>query len=406
MPLPRLISEGVFGYFPWRGTTGTAPTEYVDDTVSELLHAETAEQRLAILTADSVEVDYFCEWFAFDESVGYGRISDEIFGGEVEHHAYNTIHGTFRFQTTKELDWGQDVIQPWMLLTGGGYWESFALGRFLTTTPEVDLSTDPVTYDVTCVDKLSLLSRPIGDSYFVATGTVYLTAVAAALTAAGLTGTQGVLQLDSSALASTLAAPMVWILDDTETTWLRVINDLLTAVNYRGLYCDQAGSFISEPYVAPSTKPSAFDFDLANIRTNIVAENRKYSKDEYNRTNWRRFVKTGLTAAPVETASPPNTTDTQYTQDDSVTTKYKKVYYLDVVDGDALYAEAQRIINTETQHKKVIEISAGSVPSLWHFDAVTFRDIATGTGSMKCQVTDWVLPLSGEDMSITLEVVE
>jgi hypothetical protein len=357
---------------------------------------------VALLSADSVEIDFGVYLLDANDNVTED-ISDDVDGGEVQHQCYDTIHGTCRLSLVRELDWENTKVLPFMRAIGAGHEAYWALGVYLLATPEVDLGVTPVTYEATGYDKLSLLSRPIGDSYTVASGTAYITAVQDAITASGVAGT---VAIDSSAITTVLASDRVWILDSNQTTFLRVCNDLLAEVNYVGLYMTQEGKFTSHPYTAPANRTPTWTFDLADATTNIVGEARRFTLDAYQRTNWRRFIKTGLTAAPVETSA-GTSSDTQVTIDDSGPgTEYRKIYYLDVADGAALYAEALKIVNDETQRKQTVEITTGPLPVLWHWDVVDYIDTELGTGPAKFQVASWRMPLDGGNVSITMERVD
>jgi hypothetical protein len=391
--------NGVWVY----STAGFAPAGAVpgQEEFSEP-QAVNETQLLALLSGDTIDIDFGVYLLNADDTV-LEDISDDVDGGEIAHDCYDTIHGTCTLSLTRELDWENDKVLPFMRAIGSGYEAYWSLGVYLVSTPEVNLGATPVTYVVTGYDKLSLLSRPIGDTYVIASGTAYLTAVADVITASGV---PGAVSLDTSAIASVLPADRVWILDSNETSYLRVCNDLLSEINYVGLYMTTDGKFTSHPYTQPADRTPTWTFDLSDLRTNIVAEDRHLTKDEFVRTNWRRFIINGLTAAPVET-SPGTASDTQVTIDDSGSgTEYRRIYYLDVADGSALYAEALRTRNEETQRKQTVEITTGPLPVLWHWDTVTYDDMESGMGEAKFQIASWRMPLDGGDVSIVMERVD
>ena len=160
MPLPRLITDGVWGYFPYRWATTTPPDTEVDDipvppSSDDLLVADTPEAYIALLTADAVEVDFGVNLFNAAESE-MTDITDDILGGVVSHQCYDTIHGTVQLQLTRELDWDSDKVQPWMKVSSDTYTATFYLGMYSLTTPDINLGNEPIVYDVTGYDKLRL----------------------------------------------------------------------------------------------------------------------------------------------------------------------------------------------------------------------------------------------------------
>jgi hypothetical protein len=401
MPLPRLYTDGVFPYWPARTVTGETIPEETDDIVVSASLATTAAE-IAALLSDHVEVDFGVDLLTADE-LTVTDITDSVQSWTVHRGCFNTVHGTIDLAMDRAIDWPNEKVRPWIKVTSSTLYAIWYEGVYHLATPALPLGETPPVYSCQGVDKLAILNRPIGDSYSVAAGTVYLTAVTSLITAAGLTGASGTCLLDTSSIAATLTTAMVWILDDTQTTYLGAINDLLKAIGYRGLYCDQNGAFRSEAYIAPASRTPTWDFDMASLTTSVASEDRTYTVDEYDRTNWFRFLIAGK--APVETA-PGTTSDTQYTVDNSASgTKYKHVEYLDVEDGAVLKSEGDRIVNELTQRKQMLELGASPLPVIWHFDSVLVRDPATGTDVMKCQVVDWSLPSDGSDMSLTLEVV-
>src|SRR5690606_23496078 len=50
----------------------------------------------------------------------------------------------------------------------------------------------------------------------------------------------------------TLTSGMVW---PAGTSKLRIINDLLSAINYFSLRCDGHGRYVAAPYLAPASRP-------------------------------------------------------------------------------------------------------------------------------------------------------
>ena len=176
----------------------------------------------------------------------------------------------------------------------------FNLGVYALTSPESPRGEDPVTYEVDGYDLLYLLSRTgPGDTYVVNAGTGYLAAAQAAITAAGISAP---VQFDGTLAATTLPTAMVWVLTEQADSWLRIINDLLAAINYRGLWADEDGRLRSGPYAAPETRAVEWVFDTANLRTNLVGEERTMSADVWGIPNVWRFVRRGMTVQPVEGA--------------------------------------------------------------------------------------------------------
>lgn len=125
-------------------------------------------------------------------------------------------------------------------------WQEWALGTFYLQTSARKRATaagDSMSQRTGYDGSLRLQDDKLPDRHVVAAGYAYTTAIKDQLTAAGLPTTSVV----NSAV--TLPAPMEW---EPGTTRMKVINDLLAAINYRSLSFDPMGA----PYVVPYTDPA------------------------------------------------------------------------------------------------------------------------------------------------------
>ncbi len=359
--------------------------------------ALTPDQIVTLVTAANLRVDFGAELLDANDQV-IEDISEDLAGGEVEHNNFADVHGTCSLQLSRELDWNTARVRPYQTLTAEGLTKTWPLGVFLLTTPETPLGENPKTYTVAGYDKLHLLQKPVGDTYFVATGTGYLVAVAQVITAAGYTGVAPF--LDGTAVEKTLAAPMVWVLDTkSPTRYIDVVNALLSAIGYRGLYADASGRFRSEPYQSPAIRPPVWTFDLGDSRTQIVGERRTLTTDGFTQTNWWRFIRTGQSVAPTEGSG-------MYTVDLSAGgTKVKSVTERNAADQASLEAAGDVIVQAAQQVTRTLEITTGPWPVAGHLDVVQYKDPA-GAMDHRCEVRSWRMPLDGKsDMSLTLEVL-
>jgi len=336
------------------------------------------------------------------------NISADVSAGVVHRDNYASVHGTVNLTISRALAWGKDRVRPFMLLSSGSAGVSASrwnLGVYLLTTPDMPLAESPITYSVTGFDQLHILQDFIGDSYSVAAGANVLTAVRTALTAGGITAP---VLLDTTAAASVLSTALTFPLTSSESpTWIQVVNGLLAAISYRGIWCDQDGAFRSGPYVNPSAAPVEWTFKVGDLITGIVASERTVAQDLWNAPNWWRFIQNGLTAAPVEGAG-------QYTVQNASTglssqasvgrTVHAPVVFLDAVDQASLVAQGDARVAVDMRTTEVITAKLSPFPAAWHFDVVTYSDAALGS-DRKAQCRSWTLPLNGSDMDYTLESI-
>lgn len=363
--------------------------------------ALTTAQVTALLTGPTVTVAAGCELLNTSNAVVLD-ISDDLVGGEIQRSNYADVHGSCRLQLTRELAWGKDRVRPYMTLSANGVSARFNLGVFICTSPEIPRAETPATYEVDGFDLIHLLqSTGPGDTYVVNSGTTYLSAVQAVITAAGV----GVpFLLDGSIGGTQLPATMVWALINPAPTWLRIVNDLLAAINYRAVWADQDGNLRSGPYQAPIDAPVEWTFDTNDKATNLIDENRTMAADAWGVPNWWRFIRTNATSQPTEGSGLYTVTDQTGTNTsiNSVGRTIRKVVYLDAADQTALVAQGNRIVAEDRQDSRTFDVRVDPLPIAGHFDVVQFRDAGRDD---KCVVSTWALPLDGSPGQWTLKAV-
>jgi hypothetical protein len=372
-----------------------------------------AAEVTALLQADALTVSGGLELLAPDLSV-VEDISDDLLGGQVEHSLHATIHRTCDLSLSRSLVWGVDLVRPFMLLSDGQRSARFNVGVFALTTPERQVGELPETFAVQGFDRLYLLNRPIGDTYTVAAGMEYLTAIRQVITDAGLSG----VLLDGSAQGVTLPQPMVWPLvsqpsgedDDTgPATWLRVVNDLLAAVNYRALWADENGTFRGTPYRPPAERAVEFTFD-ADSGTTLLGEQRTAVEDVWAIPNQWVFIRTNMPgdppAEPVDGDGIYRVTNTSDgpTSVDARGLVWPRLYEYRAASQAALVGLGDRRVALDRAVTTRFEVSVGPFPPFGHADIYRYRDAAAGV-DRKVQAVRVSLDLTGADGRMSWEAV-
>jgi hypothetical protein len=331
-------------------------------------------------------------------------LSDDFEGGTVERVMGATIHGTCKLRIARELLWGSALVRPYMVLTDGLVTGRWNVGVFSLATPVRVYGSGLTTFDCQGYDRLYLLTRPVGDTYTVAAGTAYVTAVGTAIAAAGLVG----VQIDSTALAKTLPRDMVWPLTgEGGATWLQVCNDLLGAIGYRGLYADLAtGFFRSEPYVNPSARAVEFTFGATGVTAN-VGDERTETADTWNVPNKWVFVQRNVAAAPTEGAGQYTVTN-QSTGLTSITSRgltWPKVVSVDAADQASLMAQGDALVAADKRSSRRYDVLTPPFPAAGHADVYQYEDPLVAGGTVKVAATRWELDLLGADTKWAWEAV-
>lgn len=139
--------------------------------------------------------------------------------------------------------------------TDGTPWAEVSLGRFLMSAPSRGSNEFERFREVELFDEgVTLQNNKIAARYTVAGGANYITAVNAALVAAGKT-TAGYTLTSTS---HTLPEARDW---DIGTSYLTIINDLLFAINYKSFRYNNLGNGVAEPYVLPKNRTAEFTYE-------------------------------------------------------------------------------------------------------------------------------------------------
>lgn len=135
--------------------------------------------------------------------------------------------------------------------TGG--WVEFPLGVFILSTPSKKADESGiVTREVEAYDQLQVLvDDKVIDRYTVSAGTNYILAVKTILDSTGITNQ------NLTATNKTLPTDRDW---EPGTTKIKIINDLLSSINYLSLWFDEDGLAIAQPYISPSEQGSEYTY--------------------------------------------------------------------------------------------------------------------------------------------------
>lgn len=336
-------------------------------------------------------------------------ISTSFQGGKVSRTNLATIHGTCSLTISVDINFETQLLRPYvMIVADDGTSARFNCGVYFAHKPSTQYGTTPLSNAVSGFDRLYLLKRPVGDAYTVTAGTGYLAAVAQAITDAGL-GSSTIL-LDGTASAKTLPADRTWPMVATPqspttattsgpTTWLRVVNDLLSAVGYRGIWADWNGLFRSEPYMLPATRASEWTFNFDDPLLSTVGNNRTIANDLSNVPNVWVFLRQNLTNTtgdpiePTEGAGQYTVTNqsTGPTSIDRRGLEWVSVVQLDAVDQATLAALGNARVAADQAVAVTYSVTTAPLPLAWHFDVYTYIDNRAGGATV--QSLGWTLDL-------------
>lgn len=359
-------------------------------------------------------------------------VTDDLLGGTVSRSSYANLHGTAQLSVSRELDWGQALVRPYVTLTGtmtgalattmseslysdtyaDAYGTSstatvgtqltarFNLGAYFPSTPVHEADTMPMVNAVQGYDILLALTSPVGEAYAVDQGAAYLATVETILLAQGFAA--GTYLIDQTRSDAVLPTARVWPIDE-RNTWLIVVNDLLGSIGYAGIWSDWDGRLRCAPYQNPRDRAPEWLYDL-NPNTGTVTLKRTIERDWFFAPN--RWV--GIRNNDVDAAAPVegNGIYTYTNQHDGPTSVedrggrvITRILPLDAADQASLVAQVERTIDADLRLKSTVATGTGCNPLHWHFDLVTVNDPCIGSPFTDALVTEWTLPLNGDDMS-------
>jgi hypothetical protein len=360
-----------------------------------------------VLASPAIEVSTMLELLDGDDALIEDVSADfEPAGSEVTRSNLAKIHGQARLRVGRDLTYYANRLRLSMTLTDkiGGETVTSPLGIWLPETPRRTTGKTPEIYDLDAVDKLTVLDVPYGSTYRAASGAAIISTIEALIVAAGETSHA----IDQTDAAKTLASERIWQLDDANT-YLRIVNDLLTTIGYRGLYVDAAGYYRSEPYESPASRAVSWAYD-ATSETTLVSDRLDVEADYYAVPNKWIFVRNDASsgvAIPVEGTGLYTVTN-QADGPTSINSRGRtipRIVPLDVVDQASLVRLGDRIVELDRQSAETVKLASVPNPAHWHADVVTLTDPGIGYTAQRLVETGWSLPLDGSEMSHDLRKV-
>ena len=373
------------------------------------------DTEVALLKDYEAEVSAGCELLDLNLEV-VEDISDDLLGGSTSYNLNADVHTTVALQIARPLRWGVDHVRPYVDMSNSHGNARFYRGVFVMVTPRRKIGEVPERYEVTGYDRLYLLMRQVGADYAVLPGVTYRSALLAAFTAAGLTG----VLIEGSAADSVVperpdGTGHFWPLiaddqadpdqTDTPVTWLRIINDLLRAIRFRAVWCDDLGRFRCGEYLPPAQRPSEFTFDADAFDT-PVGEDREAIEDPWRAPNrwvfrWRN--------APEGTAPADLVYEYVLPDAEPMSAASRGLVYTSVVDYDAasrakLVQLGDDRVAADRARSAQYEVTVGPFPACGHADVYTYRDAAAGV-DRKVQLVTADVDLLGGPTRMTWEAV-
>ena len=294
-----------------------------------------------------------------------------------------------------EVDWLSDQIRAELVLDGTVY----PLGVFLPSTVQENSNisgTDLKALNVQAYDRCWIVQDHYTEStqYF-ASGTGYMEAVETLLAAAGIA------LISATASEATLAeAREDW---DIGTSYLDIINQLLSEINYKPLWFNQGGAAVLEPASVPSAGNIDHVFDLRDPSVLIRPRIRRKT-DVFNAPNVFICVCSNADKDAPMVATSENTNPQSHLAIQRRGRRIAKVVQVDnIADQTELQAYADRLRNESLITSETIQLTTGLLPGFGVGDVV---GLITDEAMDVCIERAWSMDLRpGGNRQHTLEKV-
>jgi hypothetical protein len=325
-------------------------------------------------------------------------------GSSVERSSFADLHGSCVLKLSRALDWGNTLVRPYVIFDDlEGMEARFNLGAYFATASVTEFGEDPGTFDVTGFDILLAMQDTVGEAYSIDAGESYLTAAEDILRTRGYTE----FVIDATQADKVLPVAKTWALDEN-ITWMTIVNELMAAIGYQGIWSDWQGRIRLVSYTPPIQRIAEWRYTDAALASMLGAK-RSLKKDYFSTPNRWVAVRSNLTdeAAPIEgegvwTYTNETTGNTSVEARGGRTiTRYLSI---DAVDQASLMSTAQISIDADMRVSETAEVSTAPNPLHWHFDRMTIQD-DSGMGLLETMSTKWTLPLNGDDMTHEWSVV-
>jgi hypothetical protein len=320
---------------------------------------------------------------------------DNVLGGKVSMSWLAPIKRTAEFvlrESDIDIEWLTDRIKPWIRLHlppyGDDDWVEWPLGVFLLSSPTrtVDAA-GVVRRQVIGYDQLQVLSDDkIADRYTVAAGSVHTDEV--------LTLLGGDFTYRCTAHSSVTRVDREW---PPGTSKLSMINDLLSAINYKSLFFDEDGVAVIEPYVSPSVRTEEYTY--ADDETSLILPDVEQELDLFGVANsWVLVVSNPDAPALTSTYTNNNpASPTSTVRRGRTITDYREEE--EAADQATLDAKVSRLALEASQVYEHVRFSTGINPLHSCNDVYRIALIGLAINSTFVE-TKWELPLqAGAEMT-------
>ena len=302
-----------------------------------------------------------------------------------------SLSGEF-LEPEADVNWMTDAIRPEIIIDG----VATSLGVFLPATVTRAETATTKSVKIDAYDRCWVVrDNYTGTRISIAAGVNYISAIESLLATCGI-----YLILSTPTSATITEIREDW---DVGTSYLDIINQLLSEINYHELWFDNAGYAVLEPVSTPTATNIEHTLDDTNVKSLLLPQMTAQT-DVYNAPNVFIVVcsnpdKSGPMVATAENTNPQSPL--------SIDRRGRSIVSFQNVNNIASQAELQeyanRLRNNSMIRGETIEVTTGLLPGFGVNDVTAIK---YGELFAVCLERQWTMKLTaGGDMKHTLEKV-
>ena len=314
----------------------------------------------------------------------------------IERENCSVVHSTATIAVTKELDWTSVRLRMSLSAMYEQGVETWPLGVYLLETPTYQTGSTPPIWQVDCYGLLTILDTPVGATW-TAEGTI-AGAIEELVSAANPT-----LESQLGSVPGDLPSVRTWPIDES-TTWLTILNELLSIASWRPAWITRTGELTSAPwYTLPDSLPVVRL--TPNEAETILADPASHRVDLWGVPNrWVVYADRANEDLPLPTIGDGIVVrDNLYDGPASQASRSRvvtRVVQSDAVDQAALDSKAEQIQEEDSEPQRSLALTIAPGGWLWHRDTIEVTLPSINLTNQQFLVRSWSLPMDGGYMTV------
>ena len=301
-------------------------------------------------------------------------------GSYIRRDSTAEIDGTavFNFTDVEDFDFGRHLLECEVEIRdtyGRERPVKYKMGRWVMQPPDISLDSNELV-SINCLDVVSLISTRLEAVFSVGPGTNVASAITSLLRRHGIVGLSGTVNEEGQPLEIPfeLSTYGNWNITDP-VTYLQIINQMLEASAYVGMYADRFGQLASYPWTELKRLNPRWDFDYTIPNgSNIVSPTKRLGQKEQVPNVWVGVAtpvdQPGEGEAQIPRIVLSAGTGSPYSIEAQGGRRNPRVLQFKVSSVEQLEKSLRQLQEEDLTRSERVEIHCGPLPLLWQADPV------------------------------------